>query len=178
MLCPIYEEKYGDGFQTNHNLHFNKQPLVQSWLIIKAGKSLLVLLCFDPINLNEYKLTYNSACHPKIPLAPMATSVGGLSFQRKDGFNGSLRYRYMGDRPANENKSVIAKGYFITDAILNYTKSGYSIGLSVENIFNQRWNETQFNTESRLINEAQPVTEIHFTSGTPVGLKLRLSKTF
>ena len=113
-----------------------------------------------------------------IPLAPMATSVGGLSFQRKDGFNGSLRYRYMGDRPANENKSVIAKGYFITDAILNYTKSGYSIGLSVENIFNQRWNETQFNTESRLINEAQPVTEIHFTSGTPVGLKLRLSKTF
>jgi CarboxypepD_reg-like domain/TonB-dependent Receptor Plug Domain len=113
-----------------------------------------------------------------IPLAPLATSVGGLSFQRKDGFNGSLRYRYMGDRPANEDNSVIAKGYFIADAILNYTKAGYNIGLSVENIFDQQWKETQFNTESRLKNEAQPVSEIHFTPGTPLGLKVRFTKTF
>ncbi len=113
-----------------------------------------------------------------IPLAPLATSVGGLSFQRKDGFNGSLRYRYMGDRPAIEDNSVVAKGYFIADAILNYSKPGYTIGLSVENIFDQQWKETQFNTESRLKNEAQPVSEIHFTPGTPLGLKVRFTKTF
>jgi outer membrane receptor protein involved in Fe transport len=110
-----------------------------------------------------------------IPLAPLATSVGGLSFQRKDGFNGSLRYRYMGDRPANEDNSVVAKGYFIADAVLNYTKPGYSIGLSVENIFDQQWKETQFNTESRLINEAQPVSEIHFTPGAPFALRIRFT---
>lgn len=113
-----------------------------------------------------------------IPLAPLATSVGGLSFQRKNGFNGSLRYRYMGDRPAIEDNSVVAKGYFIADAILNYTEPGYSIGLSVENIFSQEWKETQFNTESRLLNETQPVSEIHFTPGTPLALKIRLTKTF
>jgi outer membrane cobalamin receptor len=113
-----------------------------------------------------------------IPLAPLATSVGGLSFQRKEGFNGSLRYRYMGDRPANENNSVIAKGYFIADAILNYSKQGYTIGLSVENVFNQSWKETQFDTLSRLKDEAQPVSEIHFTQGTPIAFKLRFTKTF
>jgi TonB dependent receptor/CarboxypepD_reg-like domain/TonB-dependent Receptor Plug Domain len=113
-----------------------------------------------------------------IPLAPMITSVGGLSFKKASGFNGSLRYRLMGDRPANEDNSVIAKGYFITDAMLNFTKPGYTIGLSVENIFDQHWKETQFDTESRLINEAQSVSEIHFTPGTPLALKIRFSKTF
>lgn len=113
-----------------------------------------------------------------IPLAPLATSVGGLSFQRKDGFNGSLRYRYMGDRPANEDNSVVAVGYWIADAILNYSKPGYSVGLLVENVFNQEWKETQFNTESRLINETQPITEIHFTPGTPFAWRIRVTKTF
>jgi outer membrane receptor protein involved in Fe transport len=89
-----------------------------------------------------------------------------------------LRYRYMGDRPAVEDNSVIAKGYFIADAISNYTKAGYTIGLAVENIFDQQWKETQFNTESRLKNEAQPVSEIHFTPGTPLAFKIRFTKTF
>jgi hypothetical protein len=135
---------------------------------------------FADIDLNFTKPRSTEAAQGEnyISLAPLATSVGGLSFQRKDGFNGSLRYRYMGDRPANEDNSVIAKGYFITDAVLNYTQSGYSIGISAENIFDQQWNETQFNTESRLINEAQPVSEIHFTPGTPFSFKIRFTKTF
>ncbi len=134
---------------------------------------------FADMDLNTTKPRFKEAIEGinYIPLAPLFTSVGGLSFQRKDGFNGSLRYRYMGNRPAIENNNVIAKGYFITDAILNYTKSGYSVGLSAENIFNQQWNETQFNTESRLINESHPVSEIHLTPGTPLGLKLRFTKT-
>ncbi len=135
---------------------------------------------FADVDLNFTKPRSKEAAEGEnyIPLAPLATSVGGLSFQRKDGFNGSLRYRYMGDRPAIEDNSVVAKGYFVADAILNYTKPGYSIGLSVENIFNEDWKETQFNTESRLINEALPVSEIHFTPGTPLALKLRFTKTF
>ena len=84
----------------------------------------------------------------------------------------------MGDRPANEDNSVVAVGYWIADAILNYTKPGYSLGLLVENVFNQEWKETQFNTESRLINETQPVAEIHFTPGTPFAWKIRFTKTF
>lgn len=73
----------------------------------------------------------------------------------------------MGDRPANEDNSVIAKGYFVIDASLNYTTKKWEAGLAIENLLNTKWKETQFDTESRLYNEVQPVSEIHFTPGAP-----------
>jgi hypothetical protein len=39
--------------------------------------------------------------------------------------------------------------------------------VSVENLLNTKWNETQFATESRLKEESNSVEEIHFTPGTP-----------
>jgi outer membrane receptor protein involved in Fe transport len=110
-----------------------------------------------------------------LPLAPRFTSVGGLSLQTKSGFSGSLRYRYMADRPANEDNSIVAKGYFVTDLQANYTCKNYVLGLSVQNLFNTRWKETQFATESRLKGEAVPVEEIHFTPGTPFFGRLSLT---
>lgn len=113
-----------------------------------------------------------------IPLAPVRTSVAGLTVRRSRGFNGSLRYRYIGDRPANEDNTVVARGYFVTDAIINYTQKSWEIGVSVENLFNVKWKEAQFDTESRLKNEAAPVDEIHFTPGTPFSVRLRITKYF
>ncbi|WP_232541264.1 TonB-dependent receptor [Spirosoma endbachense] len=110
-----------------------------------------------------------------LPLAPTFTSTGGLSLQTRSGLNGSIRYRYMGDRPANEDNSIVAKGYFVTDLQANYTKRSYNIGLSIQNLFNTRWKETQFATESRLPGEAAPVDEIHFTPGTPFFARLSLT---
>jgi hypothetical protein len=37
----------------------------------------------------------------------------------------------------------------------------------VQNLNNTAWKEAQFETESRLKNEAEPVTEIHYTPGAP-----------
>ncbi len=102
-----------------------------------------------------------------IPLAIKFTSIGGLTLKNKNGFSGSLRYRYVVDRPANEGGSIVAKGYFVADALLGYTKNRYTIGLNIQNLFNTRWKETQFATESRLRDELNPVEEIHFTPGTP-----------
>ncbi|MEI9920170.1 MAG: TonB-dependent receptor [Bacteroidota bacterium] len=102
-----------------------------------------------------------------LPLAPVLTTTGGLTYSGGKGFGGSLRYRYMADRPANEDNSIVAKGYFIVDAQLNYTMTRSAFGLSIQNLFNRKWMETQFATESRLKNEAKPVDEIHFTPGTP-----------
>lgn len=113
-----------------------------------------------------------------LPLAPVLTSIGGVTFRTKPGINASLRYRYMGDRPANEDNSVVAKGYFVTDAYLNFVRPKYEIGLAVQNLFDVRWKETQFDTESRLQYEAAPVSEIHFTPGTPFYLKLSASYLF
>jgi outer membrane cobalamin receptor len=113
-----------------------------------------------------------------IPLAPTLTSTGGLNWQLKNGLNGSIRYRYMHDRAANEDNSVIAKGYTVTDLSVNYTKKKYEVGLAIENLFNVKWNETQFDTESRLKDEPDPVSEIHFTPGTPFFARLKLAVFF
>lgn len=113
-----------------------------------------------------------------IPLAPDFTSTGGLSFQKWNGFSGGLRYRYLKSRPANEDNSIVAKGYAIADLNLNYTYDKVTFGLAVENLFNSKWNETQFATESRLKNESASVEEVHFTPGTPFFIKGKITYSF
>jgi outer membrane receptor protein involved in Fe transport len=75
------------------------------------------------------------------------------------------------DRPANEDNSIVAEGYLITDLNFSYQLKNISFGIIVENLFDQEWKETQFATESRLFNEAESVEEIHFTPGTPIFIK-------
>jgi len=106
-----------------------------------------------------------------IPLAPDLSSVGGITVKFANGFEGSLRYRYLKDRPANEDNTVIAKGHFVTDAGFTYSFGRFQTGLSFENLLNTEWNEAQFDTESRLRNEVLPVSELHFTPGTPFNVK-------
>ncbi|MEO7766533.1 MAG: TonB-dependent receptor, partial [Ferruginibacter sp.] len=96
----------------------------------------------------------------------------------KNGLNGSFRYRFVGNRSANEDYSLTAKGYFITDAVLNYSKPKYEIGLVVNNVLNTRWKETQFDTETRLKNELEPIDEVCFTPGTPFAAKLSFTIKF
>jgi len=113
-----------------------------------------------------------------VPLAPKFSSTGGISLKDYKGFSGGIKYRYLGDRAANEDNSVIAKGYFVSDFNISYKIDNFNIGLIMENIFNTKWNETQFLTESRLQNESQPVEEIHFTPGTPFFAKIKIGYNF
>lgn len=106
-----------------------------------------------------------------IPLAPQFTAIGGVTFMYKDMLSASLRFRYMGDRPANEDNSVIASGYALADAVIQFTRPRYELRLQAQNLFNTAWNEAQFDTESRLKGESAPVSEIHFTPGTPFSLQ-------
>ena len=107
-----------------------------------------------------------------LPLAPRFTSIGGLTYRKQTGWNGSLRYRYMADRPANETNTVVAKGYFVVDGAVNYSTKKWEMGLSIQNVLNTKWKETQFDTESQLQTEITPVSEIHFTPGTPFFARL------
>ncbi len=113
-----------------------------------------------------------------IPLAPRVTSTGGLTAIHKSGFEGSIRYRYIGSRPANESNTIVARGYFITNLFLSYTFKGIKVFGSLENMFNAKWNEAQFDTESRLKWEPQPVSEINFTPGNPINVQFGASVEF
>lgn len=115
----------------------------------------------------------------KIPLAPKTTLVAGINYRAEKGFSGSIYSRYLGDRPANETNTIVAKGYCITDMNVGYAfNSGIEVGAIIQNVFDTDWNETQFATESRLFNEASAVTEIHFTPGTPFNGRLFLKYKF
>lgn len=112
-----------------------------------------------------------------IPLAPTLTSSGGMSYQAKR-ISGSIKYRYLKDRAANETNSIVAKGYFISDLNVNYNRPFWSFGVSVENLFNTYWREAQFDTESRLNGETDAVSEIHFTPGAPFTARAALTFKF
>jgi hypothetical protein len=110
-----------------------------------------------------------------LPLAPTLTSTGGLDVRFKNGVNGSISYRYMHNRAANADYSLTALGYRVTDLTLNYTKPKYEFGLSVENLLNTSWNESQFEYTSQLKYEAHPVNEVSYTPGTPFFAKLKFT---
>ena len=96
----------------------------------------------------------------------------------KNGFSGSLRYRFMDHRPADEFNSIKAQGYFIADLLIAYSWKKLELTIAAENIFNHEWREAQFNTESRLQFERNPVSEIHYTPGTPRVLKAAIHFRF
>jgi outer membrane cobalamin receptor len=102
-----------------------------------------------------------------IPLAPTFTSLGGLTARWGKSWSAAARYRYVADRPANEDNSVTALGYWVADLTGKWQHKRWELGLVVENLFNTEWNEAQFDTESRLKGEPQPVSELHFTPGNP-----------
>ena len=115
-----------------------------------------------------------------IPLAPTFTSIGGITYKQADGFSASLRYRSIDSRPANDDGSITARGYFLFDAVASYTRRRFQVGATAENLLNVQWNQAQFATTTRLRNEplGTSVDELHFTPGTPFYAKLNVSVFF
>ncbi len=149
---------------------------------IRSGLTKWLFADFD-VNLSKNNLTKKlfGPILPKdnlIPLAPTFTSTGSLTFRFPEGWEGSLRYRYLGPRAAVETNAVITRGYTVVDANLFYKKNHYKIGVTMENLFNVNWNEAQFDTTSQLRGEAVPVEELNFTPGTPFAIKLIVGYKF
>ncbi|QMU66409.1 MAG: TonB-dependent receptor [Flavobacteriaceae bacterium] len=113
-----------------------------------------------------------------IPLAPDLTLVSSLRVVHSSGFFSELNTRYIDDRPANEDNSIVAEGYTVFDLNTGYEWKNIRFGIQIQNLFDVDWNETQFATESRLQNEATSAEEIHFTPGTPFFIRGILSYQF
>ena len=114
----------------------------------------------------------------RIALAPRVTSTGGITAIHPGGFEGSLRYIHIGDRPANEANTITAEGYTLVNLFAAYPIGRVRLSMTLENVFGIQWNEAQFDTESRLRNEADSVAELHFTPGNPRSLRIGMSYWF
>ncbi|WP_347373463.1 TonB-dependent receptor plug domain-containing protein [Aequorivita sp. Q41] len=136
------------------------------------------LYFYGDVNYTYARSTEETSGMNYIPLAPDLTTTGGIAVENIGNFSGGLNYRYLNDRAANEDNSIIAEGYFVTDFNINYTYRNFVFGIIIENILDTEWNETQFATESRLFNEVDAVEEIHFTPGTPFFLRGKVTVNF
>lgn len=113
-----------------------------------------------------------------IPLVPALTSTGGVAVKLPSGFSANMRYRYMDSKPATEDNTIKAQGYFVNDLVLAYGKKNWELNLQVQNVFDTEWNEAQFETETRLRDESSSVSELCFTPGTPFAVKAGISYKF
>lgn len=128
------------------------------------------------ISLSRGRLRDEPRAANRIPLAPTITTTGGLTTNETRGVTAGLRWRHIGERAANEDNTVRARGYALVETFSAIRFRGATIRLAVDNVFNVRWNEAQFATTSRLRGEAAPVTELHYTPGAPRTLTLGIER--
>lgn len=85
---------------------------------------------------------------------------------------------YLGERPALEDNSIRTTAHFVNDLIFSYNGIKWGANLQFNNLLNVKWNEAQFATETQLKNELAPVTDITYTPGVPLGIKMGLFYKF
>ncbi len=103
-----------------------------------------------------------------VPLAPVWTARADLTARLPWGLCSSIEMRYLGDRPADPDRIATARGYTLVNWTARYRYKFIEAFLSVENLLNTEWRESQFFFTSRLGGEpAGGVDDIHFTPGNP-----------
>jgi hypothetical protein len=168
-----YGSDYGDesvtpgGKTVRKGLDFSGRYQFSKWLFGNLNLNFAIPRMLDMPKGQDY-----------LPTAPTFTSTAGLYFRFNNGFNGGISYRYLHNRPANADYSLVALGYFLTDLTANFTKKRYEIGISIENLFNQVWYESQVEYVSRLKYETAPVDQVSYTAGMPFFAKLKFSIFF
>ncbi len=119
---------------------------------------------------------------PRIYLdsAPHFTANAALTLAGWRGFSASLRYRHISSyRLDGEDPTVRASGFDVLDlSVTKEIRRGVDFNLSIDNLGNKRYYETQNYFESRLRPGDPVVARIHGTPGYPITLTLGLSFRF
>jgi hypothetical protein len=113
-----------------------------------------------------------------LPLSVPLYGTAGMYVKLPHGFSGGWNCRYMKNRPANSDNSLTAQGYLLNDLTANYTKKRFEIGLEIQNLFNAKWQDAQYEVVSKLKNESVPVDDVSFTPGMPFFAKLKFAVFF
>ena len=114
----------------------------------------------------------------RIPLPPTVTANGGLALQDLGPASGGIRIRFLGACAADEANTIRARGYTLLELFGAYELGSVRLFGTVDNLLNTSWNEAQFATTSRLLNESSPVTDLDFTPGSGRVLQLGVGYRF
>ena len=101
-------------------------------------------------------------------LAPRLLGGAGIAVHRKSDYV-SLRLRGIGDRPANDDGSLIAEGWALLDLVAGKrVHRNVLLTVTLNNLLNTSWREAQFADVSRVAPGADEREDIHFTPGMPL----------
>jgi outer membrane receptor protein involved in Fe transport len=112
--------------------------------------------------------------------APHTVANAALTLSGWRGFSGSLRYRHAGNyRLDGEDARVRASGLDVLDlSLTKRVRRWLDFNLSVDNLTNKRYYETQNYFESRLRPGDPAASRIHATPGYPFGVTAGLTFRF
>ncbi len=135
-----------------------------------------------------------------VPLAPTLLMNGGITASPLEHLEAALRVRYLGDRPAIEDRSLTARGYTLLDLLARYRWRNVETSIALLNLLDRDWREAQFSDTSCLLGELQdpaqhpgtpcsirpglqgthedPPPDIHFTPGNPFWVRGGLTVYF
>ena len=109
--------------------------------------------------------------------APRLTSNAALTFAGWKGWSGSLRYRHIDSyRLDGEDPGIRAAGFDVLDlSLTKRIRRWVDFNLSIDNLTDKRYFETQNFFESRVSPGAEAQERIHATPGYPVGVSVGLT---
>jgi hypothetical protein len=111
-----------------------------------------------------------------IDSAPHIVANAALSLAGWRGFSGSLRYHYGNHyRLTGDGPLVVASGFGVIDfSIAKQLRHSIELNLSIDNVTEKRFYETQNYFKSRVSPTAAAVSRIHATPGYPVAATVGL----
>ncbi|WP_213043409.1 TonB-dependent receptor [Nitrospira defluvii] len=120
------------------------------------------------LNTAEFRETGNP-----IPQAPTMTGRGELTARLPTGLAMSLQMVHLGARPLTQDRSINAQAWTIFNFVARYRPQSKGWWqrmegfLSIQNIFDVSWRQTQLAYETKLTTDAVPVNGLQFTPGGP-----------
>jgi outer membrane receptor protein involved in Fe transport len=153
---------------------------------------------FADADVTVTRATYvrNAGNGDAVALAPSLILSGGVSARHPGGVYGRLGVLHLGDRPATEDRFLVAEGFTRVDATLGYRGSFFEVNVGVQNLLDTDWREAQFANVSRLPSETGPEScpvgtravgeagafegceDLHFTPGAPLNAQASVSFFF
>jgi len=109
--------------------------------------------------------------------APHLTANAALTFAGWKGWSGSLRYRHINSyRLDGSDPTVRASGFDVLDlGLTKRIRRRVDFNLSIDNLVDKRYFETQNYFESRVSPGAKVIARIHGTPGYPLGVTAGLT---
>jgi hypothetical protein len=143
-------------------------PTRRYGLDVEASAEVTPWLSIDGnVALARATLVANAGNGGALALAPKLMGSGGVLAHTGPSFV-SLRVRGIGARPANDDGSLTAQGFFLVDVVAGTRWHTVELGITAENLLDAKWREAQFADDSRVSPTAEIREDVHFTPGAPL----------